>query len=140
MKDKVLFSHTYEMRIPFFDVDMLEIAWHGHYVKYFEEARCEMLEKIGYNYLDMKKDGYAWPIVDMHLKYMSSAKFTQLIKIRCDLVEYENRLKINYLIYDSETGQKLTKGYTIQLAVDVKNQQASFVTPKQWQQKIKEIL
>ncbi len=140
MKDKALFSHTYEMRIPFFDVDMLEIAWHGHYVKYFEEARCAMLEKIGYNYLDMKKDGYAWPIVDMHLKYMSPAKFTQLIKIRCDLVEYENRLKINYLIYDSETGQKLTKGYTIQLAVDVKNQQASFVTPKQWQQKIKEIL
>lgn len=140
MADKVLFTHTYQMKVPFFDVDMLQIAWHGHYVKYFEEARCALLAEIGYDYLDMKNDGYAWPIVDMHLKYMSPARFGQEISVRCDLVEFENRLKINYLISDTKTGQKLIKGYTIQLAVDIKSNTACFVTPKQWQQKIREIL
>ena len=32
-----------EMQVPFFDVDMLEIVWHGHYVKYLEVARCALL-------------------------------------------------------------------------------------------------
>jgi acyl-CoA thioester hydrolase len=100
MKEKILFTHECQMEIPFFDVDMLQIAWHGHYVKYFEMARCSMLEILGYNYLDMKNDGYAWPIVDMRLKYMNSARFGQKIIIKCDLVEYECRLKINYTIYD----------------------------------------
>lgn len=33
-----------EMTVPFHDVDMMEVAWHGHYVKYFELARCALLD------------------------------------------------------------------------------------------------
>ncbi len=31
--------------------------------------------------------------------------------------EWENRLKIDYLIFDAESGKRLTKGYTTQVAV-----------------------
>ena len=137
MKPTIFFTHTYEMEVPFFDIDMLEIVWHGHYVKYFETARCSMLEALNYNYLDMRDDGYVWPIVDVRAKFIQSAIFGQKLCITCDIVEYENRLKINYIIKDKKTNKILTKGYTVQLAVNIKTMEASFVTPRVWQEVIK---
>ena len=42
-------QHSVEIEIPFHDVDMMEVAWHGHYVKYFEIARCALLDQFDYN-------------------------------------------------------------------------------------------
>jgi acyl-CoA thioester hydrolase len=92
-----------ELVVPFFDVDMLEVVWHGHYVKYFEQARCALLDKLDHNYKQMRDAGYAWPVIDLQLHDMRGAQFGQHIIIRADLVEWENRLKINYLVSDATT-------------------------------------
>lgn len=115
--------------IPFHDVDVMAIAWHGHYVKYFEIARCALLDKIDYNYLQMRASGFAWPVIDLRIRYAQPLRFQQKIKIIATLVEWENRLKINYLIEDAATGQRLTKGYTVQVAVDMQNQEMLLASP-----------
>jgi len=103
--------------IPFHDVDSANVAWHGHYAKYLEVARCALLDKIGYNYVQMSESGYFWPVIDMRLRYIGPAVFQQKIRVTATLVEWENRLRIDYLISDVETGKRLTKGVTIQVAV-----------------------
>ena len=115
-KDGVLQAEV-EMLVPFFDVDSMDVVWHGHYVKYFEVARCALLERIGHNYQQMRDAGYAWPIIDVQLRYMRGARFNQRIVVRADLVEWENRLKINYLIRDAETGERMTRGSTVTITV-----------------------
>ena len=40
MRKEGVLQAEIELLVPFFDVDMMEVVWHGHYVKYFEEARC----------------------------------------------------------------------------------------------------
>ena len=32
-----------EVEVPFHDVDAMTVAWHGHYLKYFELARTQLL-------------------------------------------------------------------------------------------------
>jgi acyl-CoA thioester hydrolase len=118
-----------DILIPFHDVDMMSIVWHGHYVKYFEIARCALLDKINYNYQQMADSNYAWPVIDLRVKYVKPATFGNIIKVHAKLVEYENRLKINYLIIDSTSGRTLSKGYTIQVAVDLRNEEMCFVSP-----------
>lgn len=49
-----------EIVVPFFDIDSMDVVWHGHYVKYLEVARCALLDDIGHNYTQMKDSGYAW--------------------------------------------------------------------------------
>jgi acyl-CoA thioester hydrolase len=49
--------------------------------------------------------------------------------VKAELVEFESRLKINYLITCVDTGKKLTKGYTVQVAVDLTNQEMQYVSP-----------
>jgi acyl-CoA thioester hydrolase len=117
------------IKIPFHDIDLAEVAWHGHYVKYFEIARCELLEKFDYNYPQMKASGFFWPIIDIHLRYTHPARFLQLINVKASIVEWENRLKITYLITDLETHKRLTKGHTIQVAVDMKNEEMLLASP-----------
>jgi acyl-CoA thioester hydrolase len=118
-----------DILIPFHDIDVMSIVWHGHYVKYFEIARCALLDKINYNYRQMAESNYAWPVIDIRVKYIKPATFGNIIKVHAKLVEYENRLKINYLITDSASGQTLSKGYTIQVAVDMRNEEMCFVSP-----------
>jgi len=117
------------IEVPFHDVDMMGIAWHGHYVKYFEIGRCALLKKIDYGYMRMHDSGYAWPVIDMRIRYAKPCRFQQKICVKAKLVEWENRLKIDYLITDVETGQRLTKGYSIQVAVDMESQEMLFASP-----------
>ncbi|QTF57502.1 acyl-CoA thioesterase [Stutzerimonas frequens] len=128
-KDGVLQAEV-EMLVPFFDVDSMDVVWHGHYVKYFEVARCALLERIGHNYQQMRDAGYAWPIIDVQLRYMRGARFNQRIVVRADLVEWENRLKINYLIRDAETGERMTRGSTVQVAVEIASREMLLASPR----------
>ncbi len=118
-----------EVEVPFHDVDMMEVAWHGHYAKYFEIARCALLDSIDYNYPQMRDSGYAWPVIDMHIRYVQATRFQQRIKIHVALVEYENRLKMKYLVTDALSNQRLTKGHTVQVAVNMADQEMCFVSP-----------
>lgn len=118
-----------EMLVPFFDVDSMDVVWHGHYIKYFEVARCALLERIGHNYTQMRDAGYAWPIIDVQLRYIRGARFNQRIVVRADLLEWENRLKINYLISDAETGERMTRGSTVQVAVEIASREMLLASP-----------
>jgi acyl-CoA thioester hydrolase len=130
MKAKPLISTSIELEVQFFDVDSMRVVWHGNYVKYLETARCELLKLFDYNYLQMEESGYIWPIVDIRLKYVASAKLSNLIIIEAHLVEFETRMKINYIVRDKASGQVLTKAHTIQVAVDIVTGDMSFETPQ----------
>ena len=111
------------IRVPFHDVDLMEVVWHGHYAKYFEIARCALLDKIAYNYREMRESGFAWPVIEMKTRYAKPMRLDQLIKVRARMTEFEMCLKIAYLIADHATSERLTKGHTVQVAVDMKSQE-----------------
>ncbi len=124
------------IEIPFHDVDVMHVAWHGHYIKYLEIARCHLLDTIDYNYLQMKESGYSWPVIDVRVRYAQPLKFQQKVRVIAKVVEWENRLKINYMIKDAETGQRLTKASTVQVAVDMANEEMLFASPRVLLQKL----
>jgi acyl-CoA thioester hydrolase len=129
-------SAEVEVQVQFFDLDPMQIVWHGNYAKYLEVARCALLDSIDYNYEQMSASGYAWPIIEMNLRYAAPAKFAQRLKLRAELTEYENRLRIDYLVSDAETGRRLNRAHTIQVAVDMTNGEMCFVSPPVLLQKL----
>ena len=116
--------------VPFHDVDTMNVVWHGHYLKYFEIARCKLLDQFHYNYKQMLASGYAWPVIESHVRYVQGIEFEQKIRIRAILKEWENRLKIEYQIFDADSGRKLTKGYTSQVAVGIESREMCFQSPQ----------
>jgi acyl-CoA thioester hydrolase len=122
-------SHEIELSPAFHDLDPLDIVWHGNYVKYLELARNALMAKFNYDYPQMRESGYAWPIVDMRMKYVGSAKYGQRLKITARIVEWQNRLKIDYLIVCADTGAKLHKASSIQVALDIATREMCWVCP-----------
>lgn len=118
-----------ETQVQFFDLDPMQIVWHGNYVKYLEVARCALFDKIGYNYEQMRASGYMWPIIEMNLRYAGPATFGQRLLLRAEIVEWENRLRLDYLILDAASGKRLNRATTTQVAVDIHSGEMCFVSP-----------
>lgn len=136
MRKHTYCHHSTELDIPFFDVDAMQIVWHGHYIKYLEIARCAFLDSLGYNYTTMRDHGYTWPVVQMHLKYVKPARFGQKIRIHCALTEYETCLRLDYTIVDAENGDKLTTASSTQVAVDIESGDMQYLTPESWRTRL----
>jgi acyl-CoA thioester hydrolase len=130
MRSKGVIHADTEILVPFFDIDTMDVVWHGHYVKYLEVARCALLDQIGHNYTQMKESGYAWPVIDLQLRYVRGATFGQKLNVRASLVEWENRLKINYLISDLESAERLTRASSVQVAVDLVSREMQLASPR----------
>ena len=130
MASTELLSSESIIEVPFHDIDSMRVAWHGHYAKYLEIARCNLLDRLDYNYPQMEESGFAWPIIDMRIRYAQPLRFQQKVRVKAEIVEWENRFKVNYILEDLISGRRLTKAYTVQVAVDLTTGEMLYASPK----------
>lgn len=128
---------TADIRVEFFDLDPMNVVWHGNYVKYMEAARCVLLNKLNYDYKDMERDGYVWPVVQLSIKYIRPLRFKQKVRVEVSLVEYEICLKLQYRFIDVETGKVITKAESTQMAVRIATGESCLGSPKEFVEKVR---
>jgi len=139
MNKKRQISAQATVRIPFQDADPAGVVWHGNYFRYFETARLGLLEEIDYGYRQMADSGFVWPIVDTRVKFILPVYFDQIIEVRATLLEWEYRLKVSYEVI-ADDGQRTTKGYTIQVAVDANTGELCLGSPPELLRRIDSFL
>ena len=124
-----MISAEISLKAEFYQLDPMNVVWHGNYAQFFEQARSALLARIGYNYREMEASGFSWPIVDLRVKYVKPITLGQRFIVRATLVEYENRIRIDYRVMDEATRVVLTKAQTTQLAVEIATGELSFESP-----------
>ena len=124
-----IFAET-KITVEYFHCDPMGVVWHGNYLDYFETGRRTLLEKIGYHYDEMKNSGFAFPIVEVSVKYTGFLQYRDQAIVKAVLVEYENRLKIKFEIRNGKTGKITTKGTTTQMAYNFMENESCFVSPQ----------
>ena len=137
---KAIVSASVRVCPQFYDLDPMNIVWHGNYPRFFELARTALMSKIGYGYDAMVSSGYAWPVIDMHLRYYRPMKLGHWVNLSASLTEWENRLKVEYRGIDELTGKKTTTGHTVQVALDIKTEEMQWQTPAVLREKISPFL
>ncbi|HVJ32904.1 MAG TPA: thioesterase family protein [Terriglobia bacterium] len=135
-----MISAEVDIVAQFYDLDPMQVVWHGNYARFLEQARCALLDKIGYNYPEMDRSGYMWPIVEMQTKFVRPVRFAQAFRVEATLVEYENRLKISYRCRDKISGEVLTKAHTVQVAVLVSTGELCLESPAVLIEKVRALL
>lgn len=123
--------------VQFFDLDPMNVVWHGNYVKYLEFARCDMLAKLGYTYDDMREDGVAYPVAKMDLKFIKPAQFMQKLKIVTTIVELEPALNIKYEIFDAKTNEKIFTAKSMQICININTMESVYTAPKRFVESVK---
>ncbi len=120
----------------FQDADPMGVIYHGNYFRLFEQARYELMEKIDYSYRAMQASGYLWPIIDTRVKYIKAIPFNHTVIVTASLTEWENRLRVDYVIRDRQSGERMCKAHTTQVAVSIDTQEMCFVSPKIFTDKV----
>jgi len=134
-----IFTET-EMIIEFYDIDSMQVVYHGNYMKYFEIGRRTLLEKIGYYYHEMIKTEFLFPVIEISVKYLSSLRFLDKVKIKSVLMEYENRIKIKYEIRNVKTNTLTTKAVSTQMVFNMKTGETCFVCPDILMEKVEALI
>lgn len=134
-----LYQFKYELKVSFEDLDPMNVVWHGNYMRYMEKARCEMLEKLNYTYIDMKADGYAYPIAKMKVKYIKPARFGDNLILKLSLISVEPSLNIKYSMFNKKNGDKLFEAETMQIGIDIETGKSLYNPPKRFVQAINEV-
>lgn len=123
-----LFESELEIKVPFHDLDPMNVVWHGNYVKYLEQSRCDMFDKIGYTYYDMKDDNYIYPIAKMSMKYVKPLSFNQKILIKTSLIEIEPAIIIKYKIFNG--ADIVFEAESMQIGINIKTGESVYNAPE----------
>lgn len=124
-------------KVSFHEMDPMGVVWHGNYANYFELARCALLAKLNLTYTEMRNRGHVWPVVKLRCKYVRPATLNQELAITAELKDYVNSLTMVFTIRDATTQQLITKGETMQMAVDVNTGASSIINPDYFIQLVK---
>ncbi len=101
-----------ELEIPFHHVDVLGIAWHGHYPKYLDLARNALLRAHRLDVEDLRDLGFRFMISESFLHHASPLRYRDRVRVSAWLGEVENRIDIAYRVLDLTTGALAAEGWT----------------------------
>jgi len=105
---------TVSVEIPFHDIDILGIAWHGHYYKYFELARTGLYRACSLDIDRMHAMGYIFPVIESHCRYVQPLSYGMMIKATARFVAYHSYIRIDYTLHNADNGKRMAYGYTKQ--------------------------
>ncbi len=125
-----LYTFTSKQKVSFFDCDPMGVVWHGNYLKYLEVARGEFLQMINFSYTRIRDIDYAFPIVDIKLKYTHSLRIDKQFDVITTLEEYENRLVHGFKIISDNN--LCLKAISTQVAFNSKTNTMEFIMPQEF--------
>jgi acyl-CoA thioester hydrolase len=124
-------SVSVSMKVPYFDVDIMQIVWNGHYFKYFEVARQAFFKECGLDLLEYaKKTGYLFPIIRSTIKHTRALRMDD--EFVCTAILKEARIKIilDFVIKRLSDGLICAKGRSEQVAFFLPEMEMAFVIPE----------
>jgi acyl-CoA thioester hydrolase len=127
-------SSSVTLKVPYYDVDLMQIVWHGNYLKYFEAARQALFKKYGVDMQHYIEDTrYVFPVVRSMIKHIWPLRFDD--EFICTAVLKEARVKIvlDFEIKLISNGKVCAKGWTEQVAVLLPEMEMVFQIPEEIQ-------
>jgi len=83
------------------------IVYHPHYLVWCEVARTDFIRRFGVTYAQMEREGFLLAVAEVQVRYISSARYDDLISVECRLERVQSRaLTFAYEIYREEPAPK----------------------------------
>jgi acyl-CoA thioester hydrolase len=127
-------STSVTLKVPYYDVDLMQIVWHGNYLKYFEVTRQALFKKYGVDLRRYTEDTrYVFPVVRSTIKHIWPLRFDD--EFICTAVVKEARVKIvlDFEIKLISNGKVCAKGRSEQVAVLIPEMEMVFQIPEEIQ-------
>ncbi|MDB5228973.1 MAG: thioesterase superfamily protein [Bacteroidota bacterium] len=125
-----MLTATATIKVRFNETDPLGITWHGHYVTYFEDGREAFGTKYGLHYLDIFKNGFVAPIVNLNCDFKKMLRYGESVLIETSFEDsHAAKIIFKYTLYNAATSEILATGSTTQVFLDIEKQQLQLQSP-----------
>jgi acyl-CoA thioester hydrolase len=127
-------STSVKLKVPYYDVDLMQVVWNGHYLKYFEVARQALFRECGvdlHRYMQEKR--YVFPVIRSMVKHIRPLRLDD--EFICTAVLKEARIKIvlDFEIRLIANGKVCARGRSEQVALLVPEMEMAFKIPEEIQ-------
>ena len=89
----------YVRRPHYYETDQMQIIHHSNYIRWFEEARVDLLEHLGLPYHILEASGIIVPVLGVSCQYKDMIRYGDTVKIHVSVEKYTGtRLNFAYRI------------------------------------------
>lgn len=104
---------SFERKINYYETDRMGVVHHSNYIRFLEEARCQMLLTHHMPYSSFEEQGVMIPVLGIHCNYKNHVTFDDIIEIKPFVKEFNGiRLTMGYEIINKKTGVLVLTGET----------------------------
>ncbi len=112
--------HETMIQVRFYEVDAYGVAWHGHYVGWFEVGRNDLTERFHIGPLQLKENNLLAPVVELNCEYKFPATFGESLLIQTTMERTEvAKLIFHYRVLSQGNGKVLATGSTTHVLTDL---------------------
>ena len=106
-------SFKFERKINYYETDRMGIVHHSNYIRFLEEARCDMLEYAQMPYSAFEENGLMIPVLGVNLDFKKHVTFDDVIEIKPFVKNFNGvRLTMGYSITNKKTNDLVLTGET----------------------------
>ncbi len=114
-------EYIQEIRVLYSDTDSYGVVWHGAYTKWFEAARVGVVESLGLKLEELEANNVLFPVVEMNIRYKSSAKMNERILIKTTVSEVKPvSISFEHKVYEKNTNTLRVIAHTTIVVTDGK--------------------
>ena len=101
----------YVHKVHYYETDKMGIVHHSNYIRWMEEARVAMLDRLGVGFAKMEALGIYSPVVGVQCRYHRPTRFDDEVRIRVRITEFRGvRLCVSYEMTNAATGELALTG------------------------------
>ena len=107
-------------RVRYPETDRMGVAYHGHYLVWFELGRTELMRELGFPYGELEEGkGLFFPVVEAGARYRRPARYDDALEVEAQVVRVGGaRVRFDYRLFRSGESEPLATGFTEHGAVD----------------------
>ncbi len=103
----------YRHKVQYYETDQMGIVHHSNYIRWFEEARINLMDQMGISYKRMEDMGIISPVLSVEADFLRMVRFGGSVLIRAVIAEYNGiKLAVSYQVIDRNTNMVQCKGIT----------------------------
>lgn len=122
--------YEFKRRVPFHDLDPLQIVWHGNYLKYFDIARFGLFKQAGldlYQYFLTRQ--LIFPVTRSSAKHIVPLRYDDEFVCKATVTKAVYKIAMSFEIRLAGNGQICTRGKSEQVAVKMPEMEMQFEVP-----------
>lgn len=111
-------KHIFEQKVFYSDTDAYGVVWHGSYLRWLEMGRVELCAMMGLSIAELTARDIVLPVVNINLKYKSSARMEDIMIIETEISEFKGfSVTFKQSIKSKETGKTFIEADVVVVAI-----------------------